>query len=166
MSTLRSLVAVALLLALATLAACGGGPGGSTAATSSTGASTGGEESTGGEPSEPAATQSTGGAPAGDLDGLINALVPPNSTEISKTTAEGGAFISYSSTDSRDSLKNHYESAIPAAGMQIFSRTEVSDTNAWVFAQSEGSSFGGSVTVAPAQDGGSGSTVIVTVSAG
>ncbi|HET7520265.1 MAG TPA: hypothetical protein VFK61_01865 [Candidatus Limnocylindria bacterium] len=163
MWSLRSLVAVSLLLTMATLAACGGSPGGG-GATSSPG---GGDQSSEAEPTEAGASESaaesTGGGPAGSLDDLINALTPPNSSQISKTTAEGGAFVAWETSDSFDSLKSFYEGAIGAAGMQIYSRSEAGGTYSWVFAESEGSSHGGSVTLGPASDGGPGSNVILAI---
>ena len=109
-----------------------------------------------------AAASQGGGAP-GDIDGMIDALTPPNSTETNRTVASGGGFVSWESTDSVDSLKGFYESAIPATGMQIFSTTNASGTTSWLFAESEGSSRGGSVTIAPSSSGGSGASVVVTV---
>src|SRR5437762_10349432 len=92
----RSLVACALLLALATLAACGGGGSSSNATASQGGSSTSGEQSSEAT-SSASASQSTGG---GDLGSLVDALKPPNSTQISRTDASGGVFVSWQSTDS------------------------------------------------------------------
>ena len=89
MRSVRSLFVGALLVSLTTLAACGGNQASSAAATATQG--TGGGESTGGEPTDQAQatpTQNPGGA--GDLNALITALTPPNSTQVSKTEATGG----------------------------------------------------------------------------
>lgn len=149
------------------LAACGGtsntpGGNGNGGDESSAPAST--EASVDAQPSE--GTGGGGGGTAGDLDSLVEALTPPNAAEQTKTTAEGGVFIGWESTDSVESLKSFYESAIPNAGMQIFSTTSAGGSYSWVFAENEGSSFGGSVTLAPSSSGGSGSTVIVTATSG
>ena len=104
------------------------------------------------------------GGNAGDADAVFNALIPPNSTELSKTTASGTFFATYSSTDSVESLTNYYQSAIPGTGMEIFSTTNAQGGTAWIFAETEGSSFGGSVSVYPNTDAG-GSSVIITVAA-
>jgi hypothetical protein len=164
MRSVRSLLVGAVLMALTTLAACGGGTGASTAATPTqgTGASSAGEPT-----DQPGATptENPGGGGVGDLASLIEKLTPPNSTQTSRTDASGGAFVSWESTDSVDSLKGFYESAIPSTGMQIFSSTNASGTFSWIFAESDGSTHGGSVTIAPSSSGGSGSTVLVTVSA-
>jgi hypothetical protein len=104
------------------------------------------------------------GGSAGDADAVFNALIPPNSTEISKTTAASTYFATYTSTDSVESLTSHYESAIPGAGMQIFSTTNAQGGTAWVFAENEGSSFGGSVSVYPETDGGGASVIIAVAS--
>jgi hypothetical protein len=163
MRSMRSLFVGALLLALTTLAACGGGTGASTGATPTQAAA-----SSAGEPTDQPVTTPTenpggGGGAGGDLNSLVEALTPPNSTQVSRTEAQGGVFISWTSTDSVDSLKSFYQGAIPATGMKIFSTTDASGATAWIFAETEGSSHGGSVTVAPSTDGTNTSAVILTV---
>lgn len=159
----RSSVVLVPLLVLA-LAACG-----SSSPAPSTDDGNGGN---GG--STPAATTDNGGPDSsqdsgqgsGDVEGVSAALEPPNSSQISQTTAEGTYWTVYESNDSPDSLKNFYENAIPDAGMQVFSTTNTEGTYSWIFAENDSSSFGGSVTVGPASDGGSGASVIVIVSDG
>ena len=112
------------------------------------------------------ATPTQGGGAGDDLDALVDQLTPPNSTESSRTSATGGIFVGWESTDSVDSLKSFYEGAIPATGMQIVTTQSASGTFSWIFAESEGSSHGGSVVVAPSTTGGSGATVVVTVTSG
>jgi hypothetical protein len=97
------------------------------------------------------------------VESLAAALVPPNSTEVSNTSAEGISFIIYESTDSVESLQSFYESAIPAAGMEIISTTTTGGNVGLVFAESEGSLFGGAVNIFPSSTGGGGSGVQVTV---
>ena len=109
---------------------------------------------------------SGGGVASGDLEALVDDLTPPNSTEVNRTTAEGIIFVIWESTDSTDSLRSFYEGAIDDTGMEVFSTTQASGAYSWLFAESEGSSFGGAVTVAPSSSGGSGSTVSVQVSTG
>jgi hypothetical protein len=165
----RSLTLLAVLL-LTISAACGG-PGASTG-----GDGNGGDESEAAvasastEASVEASTEASqddgngdGGPAEGDLEQLVEDLTPPNSTEISRTEAAGGIVVAFNSTDSAESLEGHYEGAITATGMEIFSRSTVSGTFSWVFAESEGSSYGGSVTVGPATDGSDGSSVIIAV---
>jgi hypothetical protein len=125
--------------------------------TPTAGASTGGGEAT---PTE------GGGGAGGDLDSLVEQLTPPNSTESSRVSQTGGIFVGWESTDSVDSLKSFYEGAIPATGMQIVTTQSASGTFSWIFAESEGSTHGGSVVVAPSSNGGSGATVVVTVTSG
>lgn len=161
MRSVRSLFVGALLVSLTTLAACGGNQASSAAATATQG--TGGGESTGGQPTDQAQatpTQNPGGG--GDLNALITALTPPNSTQVSKTEATGGVLISWTSTDSIDSLKSFYESAIPGTGMKIFSTTNAGGGYTWIFAETEGSSHGGSVSLAPNTDGSGGSAVVMS----
>jgi hypothetical protein len=153
----RTLLLSALILALPTLAACGGSPAATTQATATQGASTGGE------PTEVATATATENGGGGDAEAVADDLVPPNSTEVQRTESSGVFFVIYSSTDSFDSLKSFYEGAIPSAGMKIISTTEQSGTIAWIFAKDEGSTFGGAVSITPDSAGGSGQTVSVTV---
>ncbi|MDH4334861.1 MAG: hypothetical protein OEW24_06320 [Chloroflexota bacterium] len=165
---LPAVIAVSLLVLL--LAACGGnnpsattdnggGGGNNPSATSDNGGG-------GGETSPSATTDNGGGGGGGDAAGVAADLVPPNSTQVSQTNAEGTLWTVYESTDSPESLKGFYESAIPQTGMHVYSTTNADNTYSWVFAQSDGSEFGGSVTVAPSSEGGSGSSVIVFVASG
>jgi hypothetical protein len=163
MRSVRTLSVGALLLALTALAACGGGSASSAAATATQASGA----SSGGEPTDQAQATPTenpgGGGGGGDVNAAVDKLTPPNSTQISRTDASGAVLVSWESTDSVDSLKSFYEGAIPTTGMKIFSTTNANGSYNWIFAESEGSSHGGSVTVAPSTSGGSGSTVIVSI---
>lgn len=156
---------IALVFLLVFTAACGS-PGASQSASGTQGTSATASESTSATESqaaEPSSAPPTTGGDTGDLDALVQKLTPPNASEISKTSAQGGAYVAWESTDSVDSLKGFYEKAIKDAGMTVFSTTTTSGVLSWIFAKEEGSSFGGSVTVAPSSSGGSGSSVIVAV---
>jgi hypothetical protein len=157
MRFLRTLVACALLTGLATLAACSGSGSSSSASASQGGSSSGGDQSNAATQSA-AASASSGG---GDLNVLVTALTPPNSTQISRTDASGGVYVAWESTDSADTLKSFFEKAIPDAGMKVISTTNAQGTFSWIFAKSDNSSNGGSVTVGPSSTGGSGSSVIL-----
>ena len=146
-------------------------------ACSSPGGGTGGDG--GGDGSEPtdapeptAATENGGGGGEGgggsgstDLDAVFEQLTPPNASETSKTAADGIIFAVFESSDSIDSLKSFYEGAIPASGLQIFSTTEAQGGYAWTIAESEGSSFGGAISIYPSGSG-SGTAVSVTIGTG
>jgi hypothetical protein len=102
-----------------------------------------------------------GGGSGPDVDAVARALVPPNSTEITKTTAEGTSFIVYDSTDSIDSLKAFYEDAIRKTGLKIYSTTTVNGGVSYLIATDESGSFGGAVNIYP---NGAGKTAVqVTV---
>jgi hypothetical protein len=103
------------------------------------------------------------GGGSGNVGDVAKALVPPNSHEVTSTTAADTSFIVYESSDSIDSLKSFYEDAIPKIGMRIFSTTQASGGVAYVMATDESASFGGAVSIYPS-DTGSGATVSVTVS--
>lgn len=151
------------ILAIA-LAACGGSSPGAT------------DDGNGGQSAEASAEASTddggpgssqdNGPASGDVEQVAADLEPPNSSRTSQTNAEGTVWSTYDSTDSVDSLKSFYDNAIPGTGMQVFSTTNSAGTYSWLFAESDSSSFGGSVTVGPASDGGDGAVVIVIVSSG
>jgi hypothetical protein len=105
----------------------------------------------------PAATEAGAGGGGGgsgpDVEAVGNALVPPNSTEVSKTSAEGTWFVIYESTDSVDSLKTFYEDAVPKTGLKIFSTTTLQGGVSYVIATDESGSFGGAVNIFPSGDG-------------
>ena len=144
-------------------------------ACSSPGGDTGGDGGNGSEPTdapEPtaAADDGSGGGGGGgtgsvDLDAAFETLTPPNSSETTKTAAEGIIFAVFESTDSIDSLRSFYEGAIAEAGLQIFSTTEAQGGYSWTIAESEGSSFGGAVSIYPSGSG-SGTAVSVTIGSG
>jgi hypothetical protein len=105
-----------------------------------------------------------GGGSAEDAERVAADLVPPNSTETSRTVASGTVFATYESTDSIESLVSFYESEIPGTGMQIISTTNSQGGTSWLFAVDEQASFGGAVSVFPSGTG-SGTAVSVQVSA-
>jgi hypothetical protein len=155
-----STLGIALLL----LAGCGGTGAAATQQPAGETASTGGAG--GGSATEmpaateaPAATAASGGGGGGsgggsdDVEAVANQLIPPNSTEQSKTTAEGTWFAIYLSTDSVDSLKRFYQNAIANAGQKIFSTTTIQGGVSYVFAKDESGGFGGSINIYPNGDG-------------
>lgn len=159
MQSLRTLLLGALLVALA---ACGG-PSGSTAE------STGGEPSTAASASDPAAetpaeSSDDGGPGAIDADTLIEELVPPNSTEISRTEAGPSTLIAYESTDSIGDLKTHYVLKIAELNMTVLTTTEAANTYAVAFGTDEtGAGLGATVAINNAGDV---TNVLVTVAEG
>jgi hypothetical protein len=146
------------------LVACGGSPGTST---DDNGNGNGNGESTNPDvtaTAEASKDDGNGTGNDGDVEQLAADLVPPNSTETTRTVASGVVFAGYESTDSADSLKSYYEGKIASAGMVIISTTSTSGTYGFIFAEDDqGSGFGGSIAIAPSSSGGSGSTVVVTV---
>jgi len=161
MQTAKPMSTLGIVLLL--LAACGGSgsaatqqPGGGTTTTSGGG---GGGSATEMPPETeaPAATAASGGGGSSggsdEVEAVANQLIPPNSTEQSKTTAEGTWFAIYLSTDSVDSLKSYYQSAIANAGQKIFSTTTIQGGVSYVFAKDESGGFGGSINIYPNGDG-------------
>ena len=132
------------------------------------------EQSTASEPSEAPASSDdnddgdgngNGNGSSTDLDQLAEDLTPPNSSETSRTTAGEVIFVTFESSDSSDSLRDFYEDAIADTGLEVFSTTSAEGSYSWIFAESEGSSTGGVVTVVPSGTG-SGSTVAVQIGTG
>jgi hypothetical protein len=167
MHSLRTSVVGAVLLAAATLAACGGSQG-STAATPSQAAASSAGEPSNAPVTTPAPTPSSGasgGVGGDDVQAVADALVPPHATETFNSSGSGVILTVYTSTDSPDSLKSYYDSTLAAAGMKVVTTSTDSATNTTVivFGREGDSTFGGSVGIAPDQAGGTGSTVSVTV---
>jgi len=157
---LASTLAIASIL----LAACGGGsaatqgPAGETASTGGGGGGGGGSATEMPQDTQAAAATDAGSGGGGggggdDVAAVASQLVPPNSTEISKTTAQDTWFVIYESTDSVDSLKHFYENAIASAGQKIFSTTTIQGGVSYVFAKDESGGFGGSINIYPGGDG-------------
>jgi len=104
-----------------------------------------------------------GGSGSEDADAAYEALIPPNSQEVTKTTAEGVIFAAFTSTDSVDSLTSFYEGAFDDLGLQILTTTETSGGVSWFVGTDENAStFGGVVSVIPNQNG-DGSQVSVQI---
>lgn len=130
-----------------------GGNGGASAQPSSGGNGNGG-----------ASAQPSSGGNGGPDDAVAvgEQLVPPNSTETSRTIMGNYWYVMYESTDSPDSLKSFYESKVPAVGLMIISTTSSAGSHSMLIARDETGDFGGSVLMSPSASG-SGSMVIVAV---
>lgn len=170
MTSINGARAAAPLLAAAlcvALVACGNSGGPSATASNADGPasqaaipqpSTGG----GGTSAQPQPSTGGGGGGADDAVAVGEQLVPPNSTETSRTIMGNYWYVMYESTDSPDSLKNFYEGRIPAIGMMIISTTSSAGSHSMLIARDETGDFGGSVSMSPSSSG-SGSMVIVAV---
>jgi hypothetical protein len=157
MTSIRMSV-MALLVALMVMG-CGGSnapadPGNDTGAAATTEAENGTETT-------PEPQGDTGGT-AEDAAAAGEALIPPNSTEVSKTTTDTYWYVVYESTDSPESLKTWYEDKIPDTGMKVFSTTSANGAYSFAIARDESGTFGGAVTIGPSGSG-SGSSVIIAV---
>jgi hypothetical protein len=160
MRSLRTLLLGALLVAVA---ACGGGPDNSTAAQSTGGEpSTAASEPAGETPAEPS---DDGGEPgATDVDSLLNALVPPNSTELSRTQAGPSVLVAYESSDSIGDLKSYYVQKIAELNMTVLTTTDTANAYAVAFGTDEtGQGLGATVAI---QNAGDVTNVVVTVAEG
>ena len=157
MRSLRTLLLGALVVALA---ACGGGPD-----TSSAAESTGGEPSTAATTSESAAETPDGGGPsATDVESLLNELIPPNSTQLSRNEAGGAVLVSYESTDTVGDLKSFYVQKIAELNMTVLTTTDAANTYAVAFGTDEtGQGLGATVAI---QNAGDVTNVVVTVAEG
>jgi hypothetical protein len=167
--------ALVLLIMVFALAACGSSSASNDASGSSApsaAAPSAAPASPSPDAASPEASQggSGGGASAGggggDLSAVADQLVPPNSSETSKTTASGVIFVTYSSTDSPDSLKGFYEGAIGDIGWTTVSTTSTEGAYSWIISPDAGTTVAGSITVAPDSSGGGGSQVLIQLGAG
>jgi hypothetical protein len=160
MTSIRSLGATVVLVALLA-AGCGGSAASSSPVDAGSGA--GASADTGNGATATPAPAGNANVAAGDAATVAKQLVPPNSTEQSKTTTDTYWYVIYGSTDTPASLKGFYESQIPKTGLKIVSTTSSNGTYAWAISKDEAGSFGGSVTVGPASDGSAGSVVVVAI---
>jgi hypothetical protein len=149
-----STLGIVLLL----LAGCGGGSAATQQPAGQSASSGGGGGSATQMPEHsdaPVVTDAGGGGGGGsdDVEGVATQLIPPNSTEVSKTTAQDTWLGIYSSTDSVDSLKAYYQRAIANAGQKIFSTTTIQGGVSYVFAKDDSGGFGGSINIYPSGDG-------------
>jgi hypothetical protein len=163
----RALVLIAIL---ALLAACADGGPGESAGDDGDGIGDGTSQS---EPAEaPAAPPpdddddngNGGNGSVGDAEEAFERLTPPNADEVSKTTAGDVIFAGFTTPDSMDSLRSFYEDAFSDLGLQILTTTEAAGGITWFVGTDENASeFGGVISVIPATDGGSGTTVSVQI---
>jgi hypothetical protein len=159
---------------LALLAACGGNGQGD-------GGDDGDDASQGATQSEPAGASAApppddgggdngggddGGPSGDDLEELLARFEPPNSTEVSRTSADNFLFVIFTSTDSAESLADHYESAIADAGFDTVSRSETQGTYSWIFGDDSNQSAAGVIGVGPTTDGGPGASVSIQLGTG
>jgi len=157
----RSHALILPVLLLLALAACGG-------SSSSNGNGNGGESQAAQESQaaeSQAAQESHGGGSNTDIDQVASDLVPPNSSETSRTTASGVIFVTYDSTDSPDSLKSFYDDAIDQLGWYVFSQTSAGGSYSWIIGETETADAAGSITLGPGGDG-TGSSVLIQIGTG
>jgi len=160
MRSIRSMGATMMLVGLVAVG-CGGSAASSAPADAGSGAAASAD--TGGGTTDTAPPAGDANGSAAETAAVAQQLVPPNSTEQSKTTTDTYWYAVYGSSDSPDTLKGFYENQIPKSGLKIVSTTSAGGTYAWAISKDEAGTFGGSVTVGPASDGSSGSTVIVAI---
>jgi hypothetical protein len=151
---------LALPVLVVALAACGG-------STDSPPGGDGGPQST--PAANPTAPSDDGGGGGGDGGGgagpasvqaLADALAPPSGTEQSRTAEGGLVVVTYTSSESVDSLVAFYDAKLPANGLSIRNHGMSPDGHGanWTFAVG---AITGSVTIV---EGGSGSGTDVVVS--
>ena len=160
---MRSTRALAPIFLALLLAACGGsgasddgggdGPASEAAGTPQPDETTGGGGGGGGNGS------------SGDLDQLAEDFTPPDSSETSRTTADGVIFVTFESSQSPDQLESFYDDRITGSGLEVFSRTSAEGSYSWLFQDPSDDSFGGVVSVGPSGNG-AGSVVVVQVGSG
>jgi hypothetical protein len=154
----HSLVPAALLMLLV---ACNG-PGSSASASSGGGDQQ--SDSGAASASASASASSGGGGGSDDLATIATNLAPPNSTESGRYSASGALVVTWSSTDSVDSLKSYYDGKLSSLGLGVLSTTDVQGTHGWVFGNADNSGVSGALTLAP--DSASGGATLVSLTVG
>jgi len=150
---------MAPILAIA-LAACGGSSPGASTDDGNGGQSAAASAEASAAESDAGPGASNGGLSGSDLEQVAQRLVPPNSSETSKTTASGVIFVTYDSSDSPDTLKSFYENAISQLGWYTFSTTSAGGAYSWIIGETEAGDAAGSITVGPGANDGSSSVLI------
>jgi len=167
--------ALAVILVMLLVAACGGGSGnggdngGDSGGESQPADDGGGDDGGESQPADDGGDDGGGddGGQTGsfDLDHAFEVLTPPNATELSKTTAQGVIFAAWDTDESLDSLRSFYEDAMDELGLEVITTTEAQGGIAWVVTDGGDSGNGGSISIFPASDG-SGTQVSVTIGEG
>jgi hypothetical protein len=143
------------------LASCGGASPG---ASSGGGGGNNGPSSAANPSSAEATVAASGGGGQGgttDLNALADKLTPPNATQTATYPTDTTIGIDYSSSDSLDTLKSFYDTAISDAGFTVASKIEgVAGSITWYIANDAG--VGGYVTV-DADPSGNGTQVTVAL---
>lgn len=149
--------ALVLPVLAVTVIACGG------PATDGGNGGNGSEESQAGAPDPDGGNDGDGGngGDQGDLEQLADDLKPPNSTEITRMSANEAFIISWSSTDSVDSLESFYDDKIGQLGVNLLGKSSAQGGHTWVIGNEDGSGPQGGVTVA--EDGSGGTVISVTL---
>jgi hypothetical protein len=151
---------VLMLPVLAIMVVACGGSGGS-----DSGGGNGGNGGNGSEESQaetqPDEGNGGGGEDAGDRPQLAGDLEPPNATETTRMSADGGFIISWRSSESVDSLESFYDDKIAELGINLLGKQSVEGAHTWIFGDEDGSGPQGGVTVT--EDGSGGSLASVTI---
>jgi hypothetical protein len=154
----HSLVPAALLMLLV---ACNG-PGANASASSGGGD----QQSDSGTASASASASTDGGGGGGgstDVDTVASNLAPPNGSEQARYSASGALIVSWTTSDSVDSLKSYYDGKLSSLGYSVLQTTDVQGTHGWVFGNADSTGVSGALTVGPATSGGGGAAVSLTV---
>jgi hypothetical protein len=141
------------------LVACNG-PGANGSASSGGGDS--GTASASASASTQASASSGGGTGSGDIDQVASNLTPPNSSETGRYSASGALVVTWSSTDSVDSLKSYYDGKLSSLGLNVLSTTDVQGTHGWVFGNADNTGVTGALTLSPDTSSGGATTVSLT----
>jgi hypothetical protein len=141
------------------LVACNG-PGANGSASSGGGDS--GTASASASASTQASASSGGGTGSGDIDQVASNLTPPNSSETGRYSASGALIVTWSSTDSVDSLKSYYDGKLSSLSLNVLSTTDVQGTHGWVFGNEDNTGVTGALTLSPDTSTGGATTVSLT----
>ena len=144
MRSMRILLPGVLLVALA---ACGNSP-----ESAFPNESTGTEPSTAATASAPAETPDSGGPAPSSIEELETALVPPNSTQLSRQEVAQGLVVAYTSTDSVGDLRSYYIQKIAELNLTVITTQEAANTITVAFGTDSGAGLGGTISLQNAGD--------------
>lgn len=90
-----------------------------------------------------------------DIDRLVDELAPPNSTEASRFSAEGGTTVGFESSDSVETLKEFYDGRLQELGMHVQGSLSAEGSHSLIIGDDDGDDVAGGITIVPDESGGS-----------
>jgi len=134
------------------LSACGGGDDDKSSGPTSSGDGATATKSAGsgggsGGGANPTSKPASGGA-ASDLEKLEKDLVPPKSKQVARFSADDAVVVTYTSTESLDTLKDYYDKKIKDLKLKVQGTMNVTDSYSWFIGEDNDKGPHGAVIIA------------------